>query len=60
MQSLTAIILTKNEEKNIGECLKSIRDFASRAVVIDCGSTDRTVEIAKELGADVYFHEFTY
>ncbi|MBE5772457.1 MAG: glycosyltransferase family 2 protein [Clostridiales bacterium] len=60
MQSLTAIILTKNEEMNIGECLKSIRDFASRAVVVDCGSTDRTVEIAREMGADVYFHEFTY
>lgn len=60
MQSLTAIVLTKNEEKNIGECLKSIRGFASRAVVIDCGSTDRTVEIAREMGADVRFHEFTY
>lgn len=60
MQSLTAIILTKNEEQNIGECLKSIQGFARRAVVIDCGSTDKTVEIAKSFGADVYFHEFTY
>lgn len=60
MESLTAIILTKNEEKNIAECLKSIRDFASRAVVIDCGSTDKTVEIAQSLGAEVLFHEFSY
>ncbi len=35
MQSLTAIILTRNEEKNIGECLKSIQGFASRAVVVE-------------------------
>ena len=60
MQSLTAIILTRNEEKNIGECLKSIQGFASRALVVDCGSADRTVEIAREMGADVRFHEFRY
>ena len=56
----TAIIMTKNEEKNIGDCLDSMKGFAKRCVVIDCGSTDRTVEIAKEKGADVYFHEFEY
>lgn len=60
MASVTAIILTKNEEKNLGECLKSIQGFAERAVVVDCGSTDRTVEIAREYGADVLVHEFTY
>ena len=60
MESLTAIILTKNEEKNIGDCLKSIQGFASRALVVDCGSTDRTVEIATGLGAEVRVNEFTY
>lgn len=60
MASVTAIILTKNEEKNLGECLSSIRGFVERAVVVDCGSTDRTVEIAREHGADVLVHEFTY
>lgn len=60
MESLTAIILTRNEEKNIAECLKSIQGFASRALVVDCGSTDRTVELARELGADVVRHEFSY
>lgn len=56
----TAIIMTKNEEKNIGDCLDSMKGFAKRCVVIDCGSTDRTVEIAEKKGADVYFHEFEY
>lgn len=60
MIDATAIIMTKNEEKNIEECLKSIQGFAKRALVIDCGSTDRTVELAKEYGADVVFHEFEY
>lgn len=52
--------MTKNEEKNIADCLKSMRGFAKRCVVIDCGSSDKTVEIAKENGADVYFNEFEY
>ena len=56
----TAIIMTKNEEKNIEDCLKSMKGFAKRCVVIDCGSTDRTVEIAELNGADVYYHEFEY
>ena len=60
MADITAIILTKNEEKNILECLTSIRGFVARAVVIDCGSTDATVEMAKANGADVYHHEFEY
>ncbi|MBR6101905.1 MAG: glycosyltransferase family 2 protein [Ruminococcus sp.] len=60
MIDATAIIMTKNEEKNIGDCLRSMKGFAKRCVVIDCGSTDKTVAIAKKLGADVVFHEFEY
>ncbi len=58
MADLTAIILTKNEEQNIAECIQSIQGLAKRIVVIDSGSTDRTVEIAKKLGAEIYTHEF--
>lgn len=58
MEDVTFIILTKNEEINIGECIKSIKGFAKRIVVIDCGSTDKTCEIAKSLGADIYIHPF--
>lgn len=58
MTDLTAIVLTKNEELNIADCLKSIKSLAKRIVVVDSFSTDRTVEIAKEYGADVYQHEF--
>ena len=58
MADITAIVLTKNEEKNLPDCLSSLRGFAARVVVVDSGSTDRTVEIAREYGADVYVHTF--
>jgi len=60
MADVTAIILTKNESKNIVACIESIKDFAKRIVVVDSGSTDDTVELAKGLGADVYYHPFEY
>jgi glycosyltransferase involved in cell wall biosynthesis len=47
MASLTVLTLTLNEERNIGECLSSVR-WADEIIVIDSGSTDRTVEIARE------------
>lgn len=59
MVDVTAIILTKNEEINIDRCLCSIKNFVKRAVVIDSGSTDRTVEIANRYSfVDIYNHPF--
>ncbi|MBI5358329.1 glycosyltransferase family 2 protein [Candidatus Amesbacteria bacterium] len=49
---LTAIILTKNEEKNIEKCIESLR-FCDEIVVVDDGSVDNTVKIAKKLGVRV-------
>ena len=48
MADITAIILTRNEEVNIERCLQSIRGLCRRMVVVDSGSTDRTVELAKD------------
>lgn len=58
MEDVTIIILTKNEELNIKECLESVKGFAKRCVLIDSGSNDRTVEIAQSMGADVLEHPF--
>lgn len=58
MIDLTAIILTKNEELNIADCINSIKDLAKRVIVIDSFSSDRTAQIAEEYGAEVYEHEF--
>lgn len=60
MADLTAIILTKNESKNIVPCIESIKSLAKRIVVIDSGSTDDTVGLARIHGADVYYNEFEY
>ena len=53
-RKLSVCLIVKNEEKFIGQCLKSVRELASQIVVVDTGSTDRTVEIAKEFGAEVH------
>jgi glycosyltransferase involved in cell wall biosynthesis len=51
--SLTAVILTFNEEIHIARCLDSAFRVASRVVVVDSFSKDRTVEIARASGAEV-------
>lgn len=51
---ITILILTMNEEENLPKALESVKGFARRVVVVDSGSTDRTVEIARAAGADVY------
>ena len=58
MVDLTIVILTKNEEKNLKKCIKSFNNVAKRVVIIDSFSTDKTVEIAKELGAEIFEHPF--
>lgn len=57
MNDITAIILTKNEEVNIRRCIESIIGLADRIAVVDSGSTDNTVAIAQELGAEIYRNE---
>lgn len=52
MTSLTVTVITKNEAHNIEACLRSA-PAADQQVVLDSGSTDRTVEIALTLGAEV-------
>lgn len=58
MADLTVIILTKNEEDNLKKCMESFQGIVRRFVVIDSGSTDNTVALAKELGAQVLIHKF--
>lgn len=55
---ITLIILTYNEEANLGRCLKSAGDLASEIIIVDSGSTDGTEKIAEEFGARFVFHEF--
>ncbi len=53
MKKLSVVLATFNEEENIGKCLSSIKDLADEVVIVDGSSTDKTVEIAKSMGAKV-------
>jgi glycosyltransferase involved in cell wall biosynthesis len=55
---LSAVIITRNEEKNIGRCLESLKGVVDEIVVVDSYSTDRTREICEEHGALFIQHTF--
>lgn len=57
MSQLSAIIITRDEAAKIGACLDSLA-FCDERIVVDCGSTDATVEIARQKGARVELHEW--
>ncbi len=59
MNFLSVVIITFNEERNIGRCIDSVKEVADEIVVLDSFSTDNTVEIAIEKGAIVRQQEFT-
>lgn len=56
MLGISVVINTLNEEKNIQRAIKSV-NWAQEIIVCDMFSTDKTVEIAKKLGAKVVFHK---
>src|ERR1700694_6145295 len=51
MEALSVVIITYNEEKNIGRCLDSVSGIADEVIVLDSYSTDDTVNIARQKGA---------
>lgn len=58
MKNLTLIVLTKDEAVHLERCLKSVGGLASQIIVVDSGSADDTVSIAKRLGAEVFTRPF--
>ena len=51
---ISVVLASFNEEKNIEQCLNSVKDFADEIIVVDGSSTDQTRALAKELGAKVF------
>ena len=51
MQSLSVILITKNEGSNLQDCLDSVSDIAQEIVIVDSSSNDETIDIAKKYGA---------
>ncbi|MEE3719193.1 glycosyltransferase [Tumidithrix elongata RA019] len=62
MTTLSLCMIVKNESQNLARCLESVKAFVDEIVIVDTGSTDDTVEIAKSYGAKIdYFpwcHDF--
>lgn len=58
MVKISACVITKNEEKHIERWLDTMRKITQDLIVVDTGSTDRTVELAKAGGARVYHFEW--
>jgi glycosyltransferase involved in cell wall biosynthesis len=56
--TLSACMIVKNEEKLLEQCLDSIKDVVNEIIIVDTGSTDNTLEIAKRYTNRVYFHEW--
>jgi glycosyltransferase involved in cell wall biosynthesis len=58
MIKITANIITLNEEKNIKSCIESLSDICDEIIVVDSNSTDKTLEIAKSLGAKIIIQDY--
>lgn len=57
-EQLSVCMIVKNEEEHLEKCLSSVKGLASELVIVDTGSTDRTVQIAKKFGARVFHFEW--
>jgi len=52
--TISLCMIAKNEEKNLSNCLNSVKDITDEIIIVDTGSTDKTREIAKKFNAKVY------
>ena len=56
--NVSLVMIVKNEEKNLAKCLNSVENLVDEIVIVDSGSTDKTIEIAKTFGAKIFKREF--
>lgn len=56
-KGLSVVLATRNEDKNIERCLKSVKDISDEIIIVDEYSTDKTREIAEKFGARVYLEK---
>lgn len=54
---ISVCMIVKNEEKNLPHCLRSIRPYVEQIVIIDTGSTDKTLKVAKQFTSDIYSYD---
>ncbi len=57
-RTVSACMIVKNEEELLEDCLKSIRSWVDEIIIVDTGSTDKTIEIAESYGAKIYHQQW--
>ncbi|MFG0216248.1 glycosyltransferase family 2 protein, partial [Brevibacillus porteri] len=55
---ISLCMIVKNEEECLHKCLDSVKDLVDEMIIVDTGSTDKTVEIGKSFGAVVHSYEW--
>lgn len=58
MATVSLCMIVRNEEEVLARCLRSVKGFPDEIIIVDTGSTDKTIEIAKSFGAKVYHFEW--
>lgn len=58
MNALSVVIITRNEENNIADCIRSAQQVSNDIIVVDTGSEDHTIQLAKECGARTFSIEW--
>ncbi len=51
---LSLCMIVKNEEKNLSSCLESVKDIVDEMIIVDTGSSDNTIQIARKFGAEIH------
>lgn len=57
-KTISLCMIVKNEEKHLARCLSSVKDIVDEMIIVDTGSTDNTIEIAKSFNALIYQYEW--
>lgn len=54
LKSVSLCMIVKNEEKYLAKCLDSVKELVDEMIIVDTGSIDATLDIAKEYGAKIF------
>lgn len=55
---ISTVVICFNEAEKLRRCLKSVEDFSDELVVVDLGSLDNSIEVARKFGAKIFHHQF--